>query len=183
VSRTRGRSGEVAEFRLDHDLVGGLLAGTLGPREEHALAEQLVRLLPFRASLPPPIADDLAQVIARAGGEHELLDWLAERPDRPRLVAQLYRLIGLLDWYSGNPAVADALREIRPDDTLGDLASGIEQAIGEDRLNKATHLAIDAAATLERAARHAIPADPSISNLAMAAPHVRAAIADAYNRM
>ena len=194
-------AGIVPEYRLDHDLVDAFLARALSARDEDALAEQVARLLPFHATLPDRIAINLSRLTASLGGEHGLLDWLTEKPGRPRLVAHLYRLIGLLDWYSANPAVVSALRQLRAkksplspivgahlapdtdDATLAGLAWAIEMFLGEDRTNKATRLAIGAAELLERLARLAGQADPGVGDLAEDAARLRAAIAEAHNRM
>lgn len=199
--RDPGLAGTVGEYRLDHELVDAFLAGALSARDEDTLAEQVARLLPFHATLPDRIATDLSRLTASLGGEHGLLDWLTERPGRPRLVAHLYRLIGLLDWYSADPAVVSALRQLRakklplppivgahlaPDTdsaTLAGLAWAIEMSLGEDRTNKATRLAIGTAELLERLARLASRTDPGVGDLAEDAARLRAAIAEAHTRM
>jgi hypothetical protein len=199
--RDPGLAGIVSEYRLDHDLVDAFLARALSARDENALAEQVARLLPFHATLPDRIAINLSRLTASLGGEHGLLDWLTERPGRPRLVAHLYRLIGLLDWYSADPAVVGALRQLRakksplppivgahlaPDTdnaTLAGLAWAIEMSLGEDQTNKATRLAIGAAELLEQLARLASQADPSVGDLAEDAARLRAAIAEAHTEL
>ena len=197
---TRDPARSVGEFRLDHELVEGFRNGTLAPREEDALAEQVARLLPFHWTLPERPAADLSRIIASLGGEHRLLDWLTERSGRPRLVAHLFRLIGLLDWYSAHPAVVSALRDVlansplppivgahlTPDvniASLTGLAWAIETALGEDRTNEATRLAFGAAALFERVARQAGETDPGVGDLADQVARLRVDIAEAYKRM
>ncbi|MCW2870022.1 hypothetical protein [Actinacidiphila oryziradicis] len=55
----------------------------------------------------------MSQIIDHLGNQRALLAWLDRHPGRPRLVARLYVLIGLLDLYSAKPAVVTALRELR----------------------------------------------------------------------
>jgi hypothetical protein len=189
-------TGTATGFRLDHELVEAFRTGALTARDEGVLAEQVARLLPYHATLPDQLAGDLSVIIASLGGEHELPDWLAEYPGRPRLTAHLYRLVGLLDWYSADPAVISALRDIRanplppivgahlaPDTdsaTLAGLAWAIEASVAQDQLNKATRLALDTASVFEQTVRRANQTDQSFGDLAEELARLRDAIAEAH---
>jgi hypothetical protein len=191
--------GTAAEFPLNHELVNGFRAGSLAPRDERVLAEQVTRLLPYHATLPDQISGDLSCLIAALGGEHELLNWLTTYPGRPRLVARLYRLIGLLDWYSADPIVISALREVRENPlppivgahltldtdsaTLAGLAWAIENSVAEDRINKATRLAAGTASVFEQVAQRASQIDPSFGELTETLARLRAAIAEAHREL
>lgn len=115
-------------------------------------------------------------------------------------MAHLFRLIGLLDWYSAHPAVVSELRDVlatsplppivgahlTPDITIASLAGlawAIETALGEDRINEATRLALDTAALFERVARRAGETDPGVGDLAEQVARLRVDIAEAYKRM
>lgn len=179
-----GFAARTDEYRLDHELVEAAIAGTIEPAAEDALADQVSRLLPCHAILPNRQAVDLSRLITHLGGDQALLEWLARRPGRPRLVAHLYRLIWLLDEHSADPAVVSALTEIMTehepiprivgehltpdmnDASLAGLAWAIEANIGDDRLNTATRLAIGAAELVERTTLHARRADPGFGTLA-----------------
>jgi hypothetical protein len=192
-------TGTATEFRLDHELVEAFRTDTLTPQDEGVLAEQVTRLLPYHATLPDQLAGDLSRVTAGLGGEHELLNWLAQYPGRPRLIAHLYRLIGLLDWYSADPAVISALREVRtnplppivgahlaPDTdsaTLAGLAWAIETAVAQNQLNKATRLAMDTASVFEQTVRRANQADQSFGDLVEEVARLRDAIAEAHREL
>jgi hypothetical protein len=191
----------MTSIRLDRELVEALLADRIEPEDENTLADQVSRLLPFHAMLPNSQAGDLSRLTAHLGGERALLEWLARRPGRPRLVAHLYRLIWLLDEYSADPAVVSALREIRAehepippivgehltpdldDASLAGLAWAIEALAGDDRLSTATRLAIGAAELLERIALRARHADPGFGALADEVARLRTGIAEAHGRL
>jgi hypothetical protein len=183
--------------RLDHDLVTGFHDGALGPSEEALLAEQVARLLPYHWALPNPVAADLAELTSSFNGVEGLLEWLAGHPGRPRLVAELYTLIALLDSYSANPAVIKALREARtrstlppivglylaPDTdsaTLAGLAWAIENLLGEDRVDDAVQLALGTAMLAAEVGKLASADDPSADDLVVEAGRARAAITEAH---
>lgn len=196
-----GLAASIEEYRLDHELVEARLAGTIEPDAEDTLADQVSRLLPFHAILPNRQADDLSRLTAHLGGDQALLDWLARRPGRPRLVAHLYRLIWLLDEHSADPAVVSALTEMMTehepiprivgehltpdmnDASLAGLAWAIEAMIGDDRLNTAVRLAIGAAELLERVARRARRADPSFGALADEVARLKSDITEAHGHL
>jgi hypothetical protein len=189
-----------AELRLNGELLEAFLAGTSGTREENVLAEQVTYLLPFHPALPDRIAADLSRLIGALGGEQCLLDWLARRAGRPRLVSHLYRLIGVLNWYGADLAIVAALREVRarsamprfvamqlaPDTdagTLPSLAWTVETLLGAGRLHQATRLAFGAASMFEKVALRAKNADPCIAGVADEVAWLRTAIAQAHARM
>jgi len=191
----------MTSIRLDRELVEALLSESIEPEDENTLADQVSRILPFHAMLPNSQAGDLSRLTAHLGGERELLEWLARRPGRPRLVAHLYRLIWLLDEYSADPAVVSALTEIRTehepippivgehltpdldDASLAGLAWAIEALAGDDRLSTATSLAIGAAELLERIALRARHTDPGFGALADEVARLRTGIAEAHGRL
>jgi hypothetical protein len=191
----------MTSIRLDRELVEALLSDRIEPEDENTLADQVSRLLPLHAMLPNSQAGDLSRLTAHLGGERALLEWLARRPGRPRLMAHLYRLIWLLDEHSADPAVVSALTEIRTehepippivgehltpdvdDASLAGLAWAIEALAGDDRLSTATRLAIGAAELLERIALRARRADPGFGALADEVARLRTDIADAHGRL
>jgi hypothetical protein len=176
----------MAGFRLDRALVDTLVEGGTDPRAEVVLAEQVARLLPFHASLPNDVTAELARLVRHFGGEQPLLAWLEAHPGRPRLVARLYTVIGLLDRFSGHPAVVTALRELRShtpyppgleahlvpdtdDQTLAGLSWEIEALLGDDRVQDAVRLAVAATELLERLAPRAAEIDPTVGDIGEAA--------------
>ncbi len=148
----------MTEFRLDRAPIDALVAGTLDRVGEAALADQVARVLPFHWMLPNSTAQALSRIRHHFGGEPGLLDWLDRHPGRPRLVARVSALIGLLDEVSGQPAVLDALRALRAQagdppeltgylvadtdsKTLPSLGTRVESLLGED-LDEAARVAI-----------------------------------------
>ncbi|USX53779.1 hypothetical protein [Lentzea sp. HUAS12] len=151
----------MAHFSLDPALVRELEEGGLTPVDEQELAEQVARVLPFHAELPHTIAGDLLRVVKHVGGDRALLPWLDDHPGRPRLVARVYRVIGLLDELTARPDVVTALRSVRASDgdppelaglmppatdesTLASLSWRIERLLGETRDEEAVRSAVAA---------------------------------------
>ncbi|GAA1805792.1 hypothetical protein HC028_03270 [Planosporangium flavigriseum] len=172
----------VAEFELDPELVDAFVEGKLDADGEAKLADQVARLLPLHWTVPPEITGAMQRIIDRLGGDRELLAWLERHPGRPRLVARLYVLIGLLDQISDEESVVDALRELRdkvpyppglegyllPDttpETLADLSAKIEGLLADDRTDQAFRLAVAAVAMLQEIAPRAARADSELSAL------------------
>ncbi len=156
-------------FRLDRTLVDRLVDGSLDPQGEAALAEQVAHILPFHWNLPNPIEAALSRIIAHLGGQRALLAWLERHPGRPRLVARLNVLVGLLERLSDEPAIVTALQELRtrtpyppglsgylPPDTdgatLASLAGQIESLLAHDRTDEAVRLSLAVIAMLQQAA-------------------------------
>jgi len=150
-------------FDLDPDLVAAFRAGRLDDEELARLADQVSRVLPFRAELPNPLAASLVRVAERVGGDEALLRWLDGFPGRPRLTARLFWLIDVLDRYSAADGVLEALGELRARDpfphgleghlvpdtasyTLASLGEEIQELLGRDRLADAGNLAFRALA-------------------------------------
>jgi hypothetical protein len=150
--------------------------------DEGKLADQVARLLPLHWTAPPEIMASMQRIIDHLGGDRELLAWLERQPGRPRLVARLYVLIGLLDQISDEEAVVAALRELRekvpyppglggyllPEttpETLADLSAKIEGLLADDRTDDAFRLAIAAMAMLQEIAPRAARADPELGAL------------------
>jgi hypothetical protein len=172
----------VAEFELDPDLVDAFTAGKLDERGEARLADQVAHLLPLHWTAPTEIMASMQRIIDHLGGERELLAWLERQPGRPRLVARLYVLIGLLDQISDEDAVVTALRDLRakvpyppglggyllPDttpETLADLSAKIEGLLADDRADDAFRLGMAAASMLQEVAPRAAKQDPELAVL------------------
>ncbi len=158
----------MGDFELDRDLVDAFADGRLDPAGEAVLANQVARVLPAHWVAPNPIAAELSRIIDRVGGDAALFEWLARHPGYPRLVARHYGLIGLLDRISDQPAVIDALRELRrrvpyppglagylvPDTnetTLSSLGETIEALLLDDRRDEAVRVAVATIAMLQSA--------------------------------
>jgi hypothetical protein len=178
------------DFQFDPELIDAYLAGGLDAKGEAVVADQIARVLPLHAAAPNPIAAALSRLIGHLGGERELLAWLERHPGRPRLVARLYVLMGLLDQISDEPAVVDALSELRarvpyppglegylvPDttpDALADLAAKIEGLLTVDRPDEAFRLALATTAMLQEVAPRVAGADPQLRSLPDALEQVR----------
>lgn len=172
----------VAEFELDLELVDALAAGTLDADGEARLADQVARILPLHWTAPNEIVGLMQRIIDHVGGDRELLAWLERHPGRPRLVARLYVLIGLLDQISDAAAVVTALAMLRekvryppglggyllPDttaETLADLSAKIEGLLADDRAADAFALAMAAVAMLQEIAPCAERSDPEFGAL------------------
>jgi hypothetical protein len=177
-------------FQLDRTLVDRLVAGTVDPAGEAALAEQVARILPFHWTLPNPIEAALSRIIAHLGGQPALLAWLDRHPGLPRLVARLHVLIGLLERLSDEPAILTALRELRAETpypqglagyltpgtdsaTLASLAGEIESLLKADRTEEAGRLSLAVVAMLRQVAPRAGELDPALGDLADLLEQVR----------
>ncbi|WP_306192012.1 MULTISPECIES: hypothetical protein [unclassified Streptomyces] len=177
-------------FSLDHELVSGFVAGTLEPRGEAELADQVARLLPFHWVLPTTLTEEMTRVIDRLGGQRQLMAWLDRHPGLPRLVARLYVLMGLLDQYSEESAVVTALRESREetpfpagleeylvpetdDETLAGLSFKIEELLGDGLEKKAVELALSTTAWVDDVAPRVEQLDPEVGDLAELMEHTR----------
>lgn len=171
-----------AEFELDPDLVDAFVEGRLDADGETKLADQVARLLPMHWTAPNEVMATMQRIIDHLGGERQLLAWLERHPGRPRLVARLYVLIGLLDQVSDSEAVVRALSELRekvpyppglggyllPDttpETLADLSAKIEGLLADDRPEDAFRLAMAAVAMLQEIAPRAAQLEPEVGAL------------------
>ena len=172
-------------FDLDPDLVAAFRAGRLDDEELARLADQVSRVLPFRAELPNPLAASLVRVAERVGGDEALLRWLDGFPGRPRLTARLFWVIDVLDRYSAADGVLEALGELRARDpfphgleghlvpdtasyTLASLGEEIQELLAQDRLEDAGNLALRALALLSDIAPRAAELDWQAADLALA---------------
>jgi hypothetical protein len=181
-SPTGEQDGPVSVFRLDPSLIDAVVRGEADRRADLVLADAVATVLPWHAQLPPEIAGHLNRLIRYLGGDDELLRWLDEHPGRPRVVARVYRLVGLLDGVSGSSAVVTALRELRernryppgldrylPPDTdsssLASLAQHIESLLGDGRDGDAVALSLATIAMLTDLAHRAVELDPEIRGL------------------
>ena len=171
-------------FDLDPDLVAAFRAGRLDDEELARLADQVSRVLPFRAELPNPLAASLVRVAERVGGDEALLRWLDGFPGRPRLTARLFWVIDVLDRYSAADGVLEALGELRARDpfphgleghlvpdtasyTLASLGEEIQELLGRDRLADAGNLAFRALALLSDIAPRAAELDWHAADLGL----------------
>jgi hypothetical protein len=171
-------------------LIDALGDGTLGADGEAELADQVAGIMPYHWTLPHPQMAALTRLADELGGEDGLLAWLDGHPGRPRRVARLYALIGLLDRVSMEPALVTALGELRarepfppgteghlPPDTNGEtLASAsfaIEELLGEECDEEAVALAVGVAAMLERIAPRVRELDAKLGNLGEQAAQAR----------
>ncbi|MEU3247351.1 MULTISPECIES: hypothetical protein [unclassified Streptomyces] len=187
-------------FGVDRSLVSGFVEGALSPQDEAELAGQMAGLMPFHWSQPNSFASIMSQVTDHLGGQRELMAWLDRFPGRPRLVARLYVLMGLLDRYSESTAVVTALREHREetpypaglkgylvpetdDETLAGIAFRIEELLGDGDKDKAVDLALATTDCLRRIAPRAEELDPGIGDLGEVMEHsgqdIREAAAEA----
>ena len=163
----RGYLVPMAHFNLDPALVDEFTEDGLTPADEHELAGQVARVLPFHAELPHSIAANLLRVVKHVDGDSALLSWLDGHAGRPRLVARVFRVIGLLDELTARPDVVWALRSLRSSDgdppdlagvlppatddsTLASLSWRIEQLLGEAWDTEAVRLAVAAVDLLRR---------------------------------
>jgi hypothetical protein len=169
-------------YEIDRTLIDAFVAGTVDPRGETSLAEQVARILPFHWTMPNPIAAALSRISNHLGGEQALFDWLDRHPGRPRVVARLYGVIGLLDRYSDVPAMVTALRELReqtpyppglagylvPDstpDTLAELGAQIESLLIQERVDEAVQVALAAITMLQGMSPRATELDSKVGEL------------------
>lgn len=187
----------MTEYRLDRKLIEALEAGTLDAEGEGELAEQVARIMPYHWTLPNPYAAALSRLTDHLGGEEGLLAWLEAHPDRPRLVARLYGLIGLLDAVSMEPAVVTALSEVRARDpfpfgiqghltaettgeTLANLSLQIEELLAETQDADAVQLATAVTSLLELAGPRVGELDPKLADLGERAVELRREILNAW---
>lgn len=185
-------------FGLDEGEVEGFLAGTLSDAEEARLAEEIAEVLPLGWSLSPRGKERLSSVTDRLGGQRQLLEWLDRHPGLPRLTARVFVLMGTLDQYTDDPEVLDALRSARSADpfpaalredlppetdeeTLGDLASRLEELLGERHTREATRVALASADWLLHVSRQANT--PSTRRLGELMHHLRREIGDAASEV
>jgi hypothetical protein len=190
---------DISDADLDPALVDAYIAGTLDAQGEAVLAEQVARVIPFHSTAPNPIQAALSRLIGYLGREPGLWAWLDHDEGRPRAVARLYEVMGLLDQFSDNPAVVSALRELRarihyppgllgyllPDtneETLASLAGQIEQILAEDEPDQAMDVAAAALGMLEGIAPVAERTDPDLVDLSRRLEQVRGRLAGATAR-
>lgn len=168
-------------YTFDPDLVDAFVEGKLDPRGEVELADQVARVIPYHWAGPNPMVVALEKLRRHLGGDAGLFAWLERHPGRPRVVAGLYTVIGLLDRVSDNPGVVTALRELRertPDppelreylvphtdeETLASLSGSIEALLG-DELDRAVSVATAALGMLRQIAPHVGELDPDARDL------------------
>jgi hypothetical protein len=185
-------------WELDRELVDALVADRLDASGQAVLAEQVARVLPVHWVAPGPVVTALSQLVDRLGGERELFGWLERHPGRPRLVARMYMVIGLLDQISDDPAVLAALRELRlrvpfppglsgylipdtDDGTLAELSARIEAILADDRADEAFRVSVAALATLKEIAPRVGELDHDLSALGSIAEQVRQELVAAHS--
>ena len=176
-----GRQPPMTASTLDRDLVDAFVTGALDQPGERMLAEQVARVLPWHWTLPNPGTAALAKLVKHLGGEPALYSWLGRQPGYPRLVAQIYHLVGLLDRISDQPAVVDELARLRerdgtpaeltayitPDTTSGTLASLSEQieSLLTDEPDEALRVALATVDLLRQVAPRVAGAEPDLHDL------------------
>ncbi|MEU8589220.1 hypothetical protein AB0C59_19765 [Streptomyces sp. NPDC048664] len=183
-------------FKLDDGLVNAYVSGTIDPEGEAVLAGQVARLLPFHWNLPTSLREEITAFIENLGGRRDLAAWLDRHPGRPRLVARLYVLMGLLDQYTADPGVVAALREYREhtpfppglkghlvpptdDETLASLGFAMEELLGDGRYDAARDLGLATADWVRQIAPRAAELDPKAHDLAELMEHCRQDIEEA----
>ncbi|MFD9002645.1 hypothetical protein ACFV0T_16950 [Streptomyces sp. NPDC059582] len=183
-------------FGIDGELVSGLIADELSPRQEAELAGQVARLLPFHYVQTNTYASIMSQVTDHLGGQQKLVDWLDRFPGLPRLTARLYVLMGLLDGFSEKHAVVTALREFRErtpypsglkgylvpetdDETLAGLASRIEDLLGDGETDRCVELALATTVCARQIAPRAAELDPEVDDLGELMDHCHQDIQEA----
>jgi hypothetical protein len=186
----------MAVFTLDRVLVKEFIDGTLDPRGEAALAEQVAGVLPFHEELHHSMAADLLRVIDHLGGDAQLLRWLDRHPGRPRLIGRIFSVVGVLDNCSANPAVVNALREYREripappgleryipphtdDDTLASLAYRIETLLRDEEADEAVRASVAAVDVLRDVVATAALSDPELRELVTTSVDLRRAVLEA----
>jgi hypothetical protein len=169
-------------FRHYPELVTAFVENQLDDAGRAELANQIARLFPFHSLLPNPIAASLGKVNKSIGGDEALLRWLDDHPGRPRVTARLFRVIALLDRYSANSGVVQALQELRAHDpyphdltgyllpdttprTLASLSQQIESLLAKDQLDEAGCLALRSLALLREIAHRAAELDQHATGL------------------
>ncbi|MHC8564416.1 hypothetical protein DI273_01425 [Streptomyces violascens] len=182
------RSAPPAGFGIDEALVSRFADGELSGQPEADLAGQVARVLPCHWSQSNTYASLMTQVTDHLGGHRQLVIWLDRFPGLPRLTARLYVLMGLLDRYSEDRPVIDALRESRartpvprglqghvvPDtgpDTLAGLSYEIEELLGDGEPRKAVDLARATAEWLREVAPRAGELDHRYADLGEVMEH------------
>lgn len=178
---------------VDPALVQEFVAGTLDEPGQAELAEQIARLVAFHTELPNPIVARMSRVMTYLGSETGLVAWLERFPGRPRIVARLYSLTQVLDWFSAEPAVVTALAELRagtpyppgladcltPDTdqrTLTGLAWCVESQVANDQVPDAVRLALAIVDLLDRIVPRVRELDPTLRDLRDLADTLRANI-------
>lgn len=183
-------------FGIDLDKASNFVDGTIDTEDEARLADEVAALLPLSWNIPNKARETLTPITNHLGGQHELMMWLDRHPGRPRLTARIYVLLGLLDQYTDDTAVLDALRESRArepypaglrghllpetgEETLSSLAYRIEKCLGDDNEKEAVALALATADWLRRVAGQSNDPDPTVRELGSLMAHVYADISDA----
>ena len=194
--QTTEQDGPVSVYRLDPELIDAVVTHEGDRQAAAALADEVAVVLPWHAELPHEITGHLTRLIRHLGGDDALLRWLDEHPGLPRVVARIYRLVGLLDGISGSRSVIAALRELRernpyppglerylPPDTdsgaLASLAQHVESLLGEGRDDDAVALSLTTIAVLKDLAPRAIELDPSLRGLEEHVEQLRRGIEEA----
>jgi hypothetical protein len=185
-----------ADWTLSPDLVDVFVAGTATPPEEAALADEVARIMPYHAELPNPLVEALSRIMDKLGGEPGLWTWLDRHPGRPRTVARVYAVLGMLDRVGAEPAVATALAEYReqhpdpPDlapllvpatsiETLPGVSGEIELLLGEGRLDDAVRAAAAAVELLGELAPRVAELNPALRALGDEAAMARRVLQEA----
>ncbi|WP_043494050.1 hypothetical protein [Streptomyces viridosporus] len=183
-------------FGLDEERVLRFADGTLDPAQEPRLAEEVAEVLPLGWSLSPRAKERLYTVTEHLGGEPRLLEWLDRHPGLPRLTARLVVLTGILDRYSDDAGVVEALRSSRAEEplpaglegvlppetdeeTLSDISYRIDELLFERHPQDAARLALATTDWLRSAARRAAPSSPGTGEMGDLMDHLHKDISEA----
>ncbi|WP_079105191.1 hypothetical protein [Streptomyces prasinopilosus] len=183
-------------FGLEEEKVLRFTEDRLDPAEEGRLAEEVAAVLPLGWSLSPRAKERLHAVTEHLGGERRLLEWLDRHPGLPRLTARLVALMGILDRYSDDAEVVEALRASRAEDpfpaglenvlppgtseeTLSDVSYRIDELLFERQTQDATRLALATTDWLRDATRSSAPSSSGISEMRELMTHLRKDIGEA----
>ncbi|MFG2944846.1 hypothetical protein [Streptomyces adustus] len=196
LSRTSEHRSPAPGFGIDGELAAGFVDDALSPQQQVQLAQQVAGMLPFHWSQSNTYASVMSQILEHVGSQQKLMRWLDGFPGLPRLTARLYVVMGLLDEYSGKPAVVTALREFREqtpvppglqgcllpetdDETLAGLAFRIEEHLGDQEMDKAVEIALATTDCLRRVAPRATELDPSVDDMGELMSHSQHDLQDA----
>ncbi|MDX3238937.1 hypothetical protein PV392_25255 [Streptomyces sp. ME03-5709C] len=183
-------------FGLDEGKVLGFAEGELDAAQEQRLAVEVAEVLPLGWCLSERAKERLHTVTERLGGETELLRWLDGHPGVPRLTARLVTLTGVLDGYSEDAEVVEAVRSRRvaappppelegvlppgtDEETLSDISYRIDELLFDRNTRDAARLALTTTAWLRDTAGGATPASPAVREMSEVMGHLHKDISEA----
>src|SRR5690348_16463153 len=95
-NRSTRRDGPVANVRMVANEVEAFIAGQLNESQQAQLAQQVSEIVAASPLVPNEATTYLERVVRHLGGQAQLLDWLAQFPGEPALVAATEQLVDLL---------------------------------------------------------------------------------------